>query len=352
MDRFNTNSSDLDSVAKSKKIAPFIVNIFIVYYVTVFIFGVTGNAMIILSVYRFKGMRTVVNTFLVNLATADLLFILLSLFNCIGFLQGEWIFGDVVCHVQGPSIEISYTISIGTLAVIAIERYMSVCYPHKPRRTLSQGKKICGFVWLFSVLICSGLFHGYSSQLDENNKLQCRFTLWNNRYRFLFYVIHSIVIYLLPLAVMLYSHLRIKCILKNLPKKTGLDRKRASPPPPTPLTSPIGINEENHCTRNTFKSDNIDPRTSQESVQRRLRIIKLLATVTIVFFVLWTPFILMRILMYGDIFKNEIIWRVSQLLIFGNSGVNCFIYAFMSPAFRKAFKDLFKCNRRKYIRNK
>ena len=80
--------------------------------------------------------------------------------------------------------------------------------------------------------------------------------------------------------------------------------------------------------------------------QRNLAVIKLIEVVTMSFFVLWTPFICLRLIKYSGVEVDEMLWRGCQLLIFSTTAVNFIIYSFMSPMFREAFKTILKtiCN--------
>ena len=55
---------------------------------------------------------------ILNLATADLLFSLLSVFNMIGYLW-RWVGGKYTCKLQGFFVEANYTTSIMTLETIS-----------------------------------------------------------------------------------------------------------------------------------------------------------------------------------------------------------------------------------------
>ena len=320
---------------------------FIVYYGIVFFAGLIGNIVIIASVTKFKRMRSVVNIFLVNLAIADLMFVLLSIFDAITFLHdGQWIFGDVFCRIQGSLIELSFTVSVCTLTVIAAERYMSICRPHKIRRTLKQAIKVCFCVWLFSVLFCACLMYGYGVRPDKDGVSICRNDNWSKKSRLIFYTIHSIVIYLVPLAMMIFSHYRISRAL-ILQRMRTLSSFACSSDHIASSVDDDDIDKIASKPKNTISHMNIQKELKRNAKKagRRAKVIKLLVVVTTVFFFLWTPFVAVRLLKYFNFSIDDLIWRGSQLLIFGNTAVNCFIYALMSPTFRSAFKSVFICQR-------
>ncbi|KAK6185598.1 hypothetical protein SNE40_007798 [Patella caerulea] len=68
-------------------------------YVIIFIVGIIGNGLVITVVAINKDMRNSTNTFLVNLAVADLLVILICMPPALAeiFSKDQWFFGEVMC---------------------------------------------------------------------------------------------------------------------------------------------------------------------------------------------------------------------------------------------------------------
>ncbi|XP_066911234.1 orexin receptor type 2-like [Clytia hemisphaerica] len=325
---------------------------FFTYYALVFISGSIGNIVIIASVVKYKRMKTVVNIFLVNLAISDLLFVTLSIFDGIAFIaDGKWLLGDAFCRIQGTMIEISYTVSVCTLTVVAAERYISICHPHRIKRTFQQAYNTCVFVWMFSVIFCSGLFYGYTTSPNDDGDVVCRNDYWSTESRLSFYIVHSILVYMVPLGVMCFSHWFISKALIRQKMRTFSTYSSSI----DQITKDV---DETDVNKNESQASHIggkldgkkEWKRNVKQANKRMKVVRLLLVVTIVFFVLWTPFIVVRLLKYFSVEINELLWRGTQLLIFGNTAVNCFIYALMSPAFREAFKGIFCCAKR--LRNK
>ncbi|XP_057292502.1 neuropeptide FF receptor 2-like [Hydractinia symbiolongicarpus] len=313
---------------------------FTMYYCIVFLSGLIGNVLILIAVLKFKHMKTVFNGFLANLAITDILFVLFSIFNAVDFYVGEWEFGEVWCRVQGTFIEASYTISVLTLVAVAVERYVSICYPHKRKRTFKQSLYMSAALWMIAFIFCSPLFYGYfirleetSGQTNKKSKKICANDNWSKKSRLIFYVVHSVLIYLLPLTVMCISHYRISKVLirqkKVQPNTLGVRNKNTGEPN---NGSTIG-------STNTRKGRlPVLQRSQQRNIKKRINIIKLFLVVTGIFFILWTPFIVIRLAKYFNTHVHVMIWRTSQLLILATAAVNWIIYALISPSFKKTFK--------------
>lgn len=74
--------------------------ILVILHVSVFISGLVGNALVCLSVYRNKSLQTVTNYYIVNLAVADFLVILICLPPTVYWdLTLTWNFGLVLCKL-------------------------------------------------------------------------------------------------------------------------------------------------------------------------------------------------------------------------------------------------------------
>ncbi|GJQ82418.1 hypothetical protein Trydic_g11833 [Trypoxylus dichotomus] len=69
-------------------------------HILVFVIGLVGNALVCIAVYRNRSMRTVTNYFIMNLAIADFLVILICLPpTVIWDVTSTWFFGNVACKV-------------------------------------------------------------------------------------------------------------------------------------------------------------------------------------------------------------------------------------------------------------
>lgn len=271
----------------------------------------------------------------------------------------KWIFGDIICRLQSTSIEISYTVSIITLVTVALERYLSICYPYKRKRTVRQSIYTSVFIWVFAVMFCGVLVSGYQGR-KEGGKYICNNDPWSKQSRLIFYTVHSVIVYILPLVILLVAHYKISRVLESqrIRSRERLHTNRRSTSETnhveTNNISNVMVSTDGHSTLEYKPSPlgdkqitECNPKERSKSMRtltRRSNIIRLLIVITTIFLVLWTPFIVVRLLMYADVKINEVVFVATQLLIFTNTAVNFTVYAFMSTSFRTAFKTLFTCN--------
>ena len=70
------------------------------FYIIVFVVGLVGNFLVCLAVWRNHHMRTVTNYFIVNLAIADFLVILVCLPpTVLGDVTETWFMGKIMCKI-------------------------------------------------------------------------------------------------------------------------------------------------------------------------------------------------------------------------------------------------------------
>ena len=102
---------------------------FVPIYAIVFVIGTFGNGLVIASITRSSRLRTVTNSYLLNIAIADFLLLLSIPFLIVTILANGWIFGNVLCKMYYNFIHINQYISSLLLAALSFDRYLAVCHP-------------------------------------------------------------------------------------------------------------------------------------------------------------------------------------------------------------------------------
>lgn len=127
---------------------------YIILYSTISVAAVGGNSIVIYLIARYKRMRSVTNLFLLNCALGDLLMALLCIpFTSISnLLLDSWIFGLFMCHLITYAQAVSVFVSAYTLVAIAVDRYIAIIYPLRPRMTRRHGLQLIGLIWLVALL--------------------------------------------------------------------------------------------------------------------------------------------------------------------------------------------------------
>lgn len=127
----------------------------IILYLVVCIVGTFGNALVIYVVLRFSKMQTVTNRYILNLAMADVCFLIGIPFLLTTMYLNEWIFGPFLCKLYMISTSITQFTSSIFLLIMSADRFIAVCHPiSSPRfRTPLVSKIVSLMAWGMSALI-------------------------------------------------------------------------------------------------------------------------------------------------------------------------------------------------------
>ncbi|XP_035680502.1 somatostatin receptor type 2-like [Branchiostoma floridae] len=120
-------------------------------------FGLSGNVLVIYVVSNFSKMRTVANVYLLNLAVADVLFLLVLPFLATDVILMAWPFGDFMCRSVVLATNINGFASFFSLAVLSVDRYYATVQPLQSlqHRTVSKARWVSVGVWTVAlVLVC------------------------------------------------------------------------------------------------------------------------------------------------------------------------------------------------------
>ncbi len=132
--------------------------ILIIVYSLLIVVGVCANLLVCFVVARKSQMHTPRNLYIVNLSISDMTMCVICMpFTLITILRREWRLGSILCKLV-PILEGSnIMISIGTITLIALDRYYTIVRRHNSvsSRTCIIGCIIC--IWMFSLLATSPL---------------------------------------------------------------------------------------------------------------------------------------------------------------------------------------------------
>lgn len=286
-----------------------------IIYITVCIFGLFGNGLVIYVVLWFSKMKTVTNVYIMNLALADAVFLLGVPFLVATSQLGHWPFGHVMCKLYMTSTSLTQFTSSMFLGVISFDRYFLLCHPFKSLqyRRIRLARFVCGGVWCCSLL--ANLPVILYARVKYNNSFPSCTIVWPGTwmawspdeafvwYSFLFGFAAPVFL------TLVFYGLIIRILKHDRPANASSEKDRS---------------EKN--------------------------VTKMVLTVITLYVICWSPYwVLQLALSQGAVHAFDYLTYVIALvysLAYANSMINPFLYAFKSQSFRNSFIQAFKCFKR------
>ncbi|XP_022110380.1 thyrotropin-releasing hormone receptor-like [Acanthaster planci] len=133
----------------------------IIGMLAVLAFGLPGNLAFLFVVYKIPHMRTVTNFFLANLAVADILFLVVTVFMYVIYLGAGPVRSDYnvarIFSCVGVFFvpHITYFTSICCVTVVSLERYYAICKPiqHRAMNTKTRAKRLVLTSWMVPAIL-------------------------------------------------------------------------------------------------------------------------------------------------------------------------------------------------------
>ncbi|XP_067144390.1 neuropeptide SIFamide receptor-like [Centruroides vittatus] len=293
-------------------------------YSVVFVLGLFGNSFVVAVVVRSPRMRTVTNYFIVNLALADILVILVCLpATLVGNLFVPWLMGWFMCKMVSYLQGVSVNASINTLVAISVDRFLAICYPLKWQLTRRSARKMIIVIWIFSLLITLpwAIYFRQSPIHSSAPDIQICSEIWPHYQseRLYFLIANLCLSYILPLCLITACYVAIWCRVWN--RSIPGEAKAAN----------------------------------KDIVQRsKLKVVKMMLVVVVIFILSWLPLyiIFARIKLGGPIDEDS--WQekviliaapIAQWLGASNSCINPVLYAYFNHKFRRGFVAIIKSRR-------
>lgn len=297
----NCNSSVLDKDIQYYLTFPITVLVVPSLYVVIFLLGLPANG-IAFWVLLFKSKKMPSTLLLINLAAADLLFILpLPLKFVYHFLGNNWIFGETMCRIVTALFYGNMYCSVFFLMAISIDRYFALVHPFLAMslRSWRSYAFVSTGIWLVVIAGVSIFFVVPQSKTFTIPNMTTCHDVWPTCDGYDWYTKYFLVLFIvgfaIPLIVILFCYVSI---LVTLSKNKG-----------------------SHS-----------------------QVIRLMILVVVMFIFCFTPSNIMLIFHYlqteRDCHNQLYIWfMVALCLTSFNSCIDPFIYYYMSEDFRAMVKN-------------
>ncbi|XP_076842275.1 neuromedin-K receptor-like [Brachyhypopomus gauderio] len=281
-------------------------------YSLVLVVAVLGNLVVIWIILAHKRMRTVTNYFLLNLAVSDVsMAVFNTLINFVYAAHGEWYFGDAYCKFHNFLPVAAVFASIYSMSAIAVDRYMAIIHPLKPRFSATITKVVIGCVWGAAVVLAFPLCF-YSTTKAVPLRTLCH-VAWPHSAEdaFMYHIVVAFLVYLLPLVVMGITYTIVGFTLWG----GGIP----------------GHSSENYL----------------EQLQAKRKVVKMMVVVVLTFALCWLPYHVYFIVTGLD--RSLMKWKSIQQvylsvlwLAMSSTMYNPIIYCCLNSRFRAGFKRAFR----------
>lgn len=227
-----------------------------IFFGLIGIVGLVGNALVVLVVAANPGMRSTTNLLIINLAVADLLFVIFCVpFTATDYVMPRWPFGDLWCKVVQYFIVVTAHASVYTLVLMSLDRFMAVVHPIASMSIRTERNALlaiaCTWVVILTTAIPVGICHGEREySYFQRNHSSCVFLEELGYSKVGFQMSFFLSSYVVPLALISVLYM---CMLTRLWK-----------------SAPGG-------------------RVSAESRRGRKRVTRMVVVVVVVFAVCWCP---------------------------------------------------------------
>uniref|UniRef100_A0A4X2M4Y7 C-C motif chemokine receptor 9 n=2 Tax=Vombatus ursinus TaxID=29139 RepID=A0A4X2M4Y7_VOMUR len=174
------------------------------FYWLVFMVGTFGNSLVIVMYWYCTRVKTMTDMFLLNLAIADLLFLLTLPFWAIEASE-QWKFGNNMCKVVNATYKMNFYSCMLLLMCISIDRYIVIAQAMKAhrwrRRRLLYSKMVCFAIWMVTITLCIPEYL-YSQSKMHSDINTCTMVYDDSRLKSIVLMLKFILGFFLPLIVM------------------------------------------------------------------------------------------------------------------------------------------------------
>ncbi|XP_066505751.1 type-2 angiotensin II receptor-like [Hoplias malabaricus] len=280
-----------------------------VIYSIIVALGVIGNGLVVFVLCKSSSRKTVANTYILNLALSDLLFLLSLPFWAVYYsFDYDWIFGRLMCKLCGGLLTFNLYASIFFITCMSMDRYMAIVHPLKSQRcrNLCRARIVSFLVWFIAGLTTVPTIM-FRDTHEFGNVTACVMHFHSPGWFVGLGLMKNTLGFLLPFVIITSCY----CIIgKHLLMAPGLDKS----------------------------TSNLD------------RVLKMVGAVVLAFFFCWFPF---HTLTFLDVLVSLRFLEACNLeqtislgipfticLGFSNSAINPFLYCFVGNHFREQLGGL------------
>ncbi|XP_054451020.1 C-C chemokine receptor type 6 [Pteronotus mesoamericanus] len=200
-------------------------------YSLICVFGLLGNILVVVTFAFYKKAKSMTDVYLLNMAIADILFVLTLPFWATSHATGQWLFSSAICKLVRGIYAINFHCGMLLLACVSLDRYIAIVQATKSFRlrsqTLVHHRGICLAVWALSAVISIPTFTFHQKySLQGGDVCEPRYTGFPEplRLKLLMLGLQLFFGFFVPLVFMVFCYL---FIVKTLMHAQNSKRHRA-----------------------------------------------------------------------------------------------------------------------------
>ncbi|XP_075589674.1 uncharacterized protein LOC124496288 isoform X2 [Dermatophagoides farinae] len=182
-----------------------------------FIVGVIGNSVVIATWARGGKIRSPTATFLVSLACADLLLLIIFMpLETLEYFVITWDYNGHICKLSSFVELLSGMSSILNLVAVSVERFLVIVYPIHARRwcTVTKSRRSLIFVWLLAIIFAAPPVFNKSTYSMTYYNNETAITAYycfekNDNWAIYFAIYELLTLFIIPALLMMFCYSRV-----------------------------------------------------------------------------------------------------------------------------------------------
>ncbi|XP_014672510.1 PREDICTED: octopamine receptor 1-like [Priapulus caudatus] len=298
--------------------------VYLVFLCILIVSITVSNSLVLIAVNRYHSLQTVTNQYVISLSVADLLvgigLVCWLIMDMVSW-YAQWQPPDYICFFRTGLALVTIVVSMLNVLAIAVDRYVAIIYPfvYNTHMTYRVANTVIAGLWTYAILLFA-IPAGLSADRDAG----CHFESFVNKYHILAYCIHYIITFVVMLC--LYS----KIFAVSWHQMREIQRLR--------ISAPAGDGRRDHHDLASLKQ-------TMRTVRVFLMVFGILFTCLTPFYVLYTMLAFTELNVESGPTYMFNLTQTADALLFANSTMNPFIYAWKYREFKVAFKKLLGCYR-------
>ncbi|KAJ7393025.1 hypothetical protein OS493_008273 [Desmophyllum pertusum] len=198
-------------------------------YFVILLVSLIGNILVALVIYKNQEFRKSINYFVFNMAVSDLFTPLTIMpIKIVEIISGSvswkvdspWILGNMLCKLSYFLPDVSLAVSIGSLLLISMDRFIAVVFPLKVK-LISSTLRLCSILctWIIAIAVHAPYFYTFRLFTNTNESF-CR-SQWESAFdhhvetQKRYVTATSITFYLVPICLLAIMYGSIVWTLKT-----------------------------------------------------------------------------------------------------------------------------------------